>query len=646
MIRRLLVASTACLALLVPMLPAQAQAATPRNQPLTGDFDGDGRGDVGWFASGQVTLLTASGVRRTYLIGGSGDRAVVGDWDGNGKDSVGVVRGSTWCLRNAVLNGRCDLTFRYGAPSDLPIAGKWRGGKVDGIGMWRGGKWLLRNTPSGGPTQRAFTWGKATDAPVIGDWNGDGTDTQGVVRATKWHLANALRTGAPTATSFVYGKTTDRFVTGTWAGGRRTYPATVAGNVFSQRAELSAGPATRRVVLAPAPAPRPVTPPGSVPPNFFGVHDSSPIGRNGWPLTTVGTIRLWDVGVSWRDIERTKGKYDFTRLDAIVREANKRRAETLIVLGQTPRFYASKVRGTDVYGAGAASMPNNLAAYKRYVQAVANRPGVKGNRYVQFQVWNEANVVEFWNGTPAQMALLTKVTRYARGGSRYLVAPALVTRNSLQRTWMDKFYASKVSGRRVADYVNAVSLQLYPLPAGKPEDSMAILALDRRILAKYRVNKPIWNTEVNYGLAGRKTAGLSANLQAANVSRTYLLNASAGIKRVYWYSWGDIAIANTRTTTRNGYTLTTAGKAFGVTRSWLVNSKMRGCSTDRQGTYTCTIAYTGGIRRVFWNPSRTVTVAVAGATTTQLVDGTTRTYSPRTMRLRVGAVPVMIRSAR
>ena len=394
---------------------------------------------------------------------------------------------------------------------------------------------------------------------------------------------------------------------------------------------------------------RAATAPGSVPPNFFGVHDSTPIGRNGWPLTTVGTIRLWDVGVSWRDIEKSKGRYDFTRLDAIVRQANLKHAETLIVLGQTPRFYATKVRSTDVYGPGAASMPNNLAAWKRYVQAVANRPGVRGNRYVQFQVWNEANVVEFWSGTPAQMALLTKVTRDAltpTKGSRYLVAPAMVTRASFQRTWMDRFYATKVSGRPVADYVNAVSVQLYPLPAGKPEDSMAIHALDKKILAKYRVNKPIWNTEVNYGLAGRRTAGLSATLQAANVSRTYLLNASAGIKRVYWYSWGDIAIANTRTTGRNVYSLTMAGKAFGVTRSWLVNSRLRGCARNSVGTYTCTIAYTGGVRRVFWNPTRVVTVAVPGATTHQLVDGTTRRYSVRTIRLRVGALPVMIRSAR
>ena len=390
--------------------------------------------------------------------------------------------------------------------------------------------------------------------------------------------------------------------------------------------------------------------PGAVAPSFFGVHDASPTGRNGWPLTPVGSIRLWDVGVTWRDIEKKQNVYDFTRLDAITREARLRGADVLVVLSQTPRFYASKVRSTDVYGPGAASMPTNHNAWKRYVQAVANRPNIRNNPRVQFQVWNEANVDEFWSGSQAQMALLTKLTRDAltpTRTSRYLVAPALVTRATYQRTWMDRFYAQKVNGRPVADYVNAVSLQLYPLPSGSPEDTMAILAQDKKILAKYRVRKPIWNTEINYGLSGpRNVAPVSATRQAANVSRTLVLNAAADVKRVFWYTWGNTTIANTRVTGPNGFSLTLAGKAYGVTRSWLVNGQSRGCVRSSSGTYTCTIRYAGGVRRVYWNPDRAVTVFVPGATTDQLVDGTTHRYRSRTLRLRVGPLPVMVVSAR
>ena len=221
------------------------------SQPLTGDVDGDRRGDVGWFAAGRVTWLTARGVRAAYLLGGPGDRAVVGDWDGDGKDSVAVVHNNTWCLRNTLTSGACDRTFRFGTTSDVPVAGRFVAGKVDGIGVWRSGKWLLRGTPTAGRATIAIGWGRVGDAPVVGDWDGDGLDTQGVVRGTTWFVAGALRSRAPSTATFALGKVGDRFVTGTWAGTRASLPATVAGAVFYQRLALSAGPTSRRVVLAP-----------------------------------------------------------------------------------------------------------------------------------------------------------------------------------------------------------------------------------------------------------------------------------------------------------------------------------------------------------------------------------------------------------
>ena len=147
--------------------------------------------------------------------------------------------------------GPCDSTFRYGSVTDVPVAGRWRGGKVDGIGVWRDGRWLLRDTPSGGSSQLSIGWGRRGDLPVVGDWDGNGTDTQGIVRDGTWFVTNVLRSKAAHAASFVYGKSAERFVTGAWAGKRRSYPATVAGSVFYQRAALSGGPVTRRVTLEP-----------------------------------------------------------------------------------------------------------------------------------------------------------------------------------------------------------------------------------------------------------------------------------------------------------------------------------------------------------------------------------------------------------
>ncbi len=223
------------------------------SQPLSGDFDGDGRGDVGWFAAGRVTLLTAAGARRTYTIGGPTSRAVVGDFDGNGKDSVGVVTGIRWCLRNLVRSGGCDVGFDYGTPTDIPVAGRWHGGRADGIGVWRSGQWFLKDVAGAGPTTSRLSWGRPGDLPVTGDWDGDGRDTQGVVRAGRWFAATTLETTSR-STTFQYGGPADRFVVGTWAGGRRSLAGVVAGSTFFLRVPAGSGGtgvSTRLVTLAP-----------------------------------------------------------------------------------------------------------------------------------------------------------------------------------------------------------------------------------------------------------------------------------------------------------------------------------------------------------------------------------------------------------
>jgi hypothetical protein len=55
---------------------------------------------------------------------------VVGDWDGDGTTTVGVVdpRSETWYLHNFNMQGAPDYTpFTYGAPGWMPLAGNWRG---------------------------------------------------------------------------------------------------------------------------------------------------------------------------------------------------------------------------------------------------------------------------------------------------------------------------------------------------------------------------------------------------------------------------------------------------------------------------------------------------------------------------------------
>jgi len=59
----------------------------------------------------------------------SGDRIVVGDWDGDGDDTVGVFRPSTttWYLRDTFTQTSANIVFTFGESYMNPVAGDWGG---------------------------------------------------------------------------------------------------------------------------------------------------------------------------------------------------------------------------------------------------------------------------------------------------------------------------------------------------------------------------------------------------------------------------------------------------------------------------------------------------------------------------------------
>ncbi len=196
--------------------------------PVSGDWDGDGATDLGWFRDGNWSLRLGSGEVVRFRYGRSDDLPIVGDWNGNGRDTIGIVRaGGQWHLRNSLAGGEADKVFTYGRVGtrgeDVPLVGDWNGNGRDTVGIVRDGTWHLRNTLSGGPGEIVFTYGRigprGDDLALVGDWNADGRDTPGIVRDGEWHLRNSLSGGAGQIV-FTYGRVTqgDVPVTGDWDG--------------------------------------------------------------------------------------------------------------------------------------------------------------------------------------------------------------------------------------------------------------------------------------------------------------------------------------------------------------------------------------------------------------------------------------------
>ena len=52
---------------------------------------------------------------------GTSPYPVVGDWDADGDDTVGVRAGTSWALNNANDASAPDVTFAFGGANDLPV---------------------------------------------------------------------------------------------------------------------------------------------------------------------------------------------------------------------------------------------------------------------------------------------------------------------------------------------------------------------------------------------------------------------------------------------------------------------------------------------------------------------------------------------
>lgn len=379
-------------------------------------------------------------------------------------------------------------------------------------------------------------------------------------------------------------------------------------------------------------------------PGFFGMHDQQ-ISSGSMPTVSLGSVRLWDSATSWRQIETSPGVFSWGTTDGAVNHAIDAGLRPLLVLGQTPSFYASDPGASGLYGEGATSMPRRMTFWKRYVAKVAARYG----NTVDYQVWNEPNVVQFWTGSVRQMAKLTAVaSRMIHQNVHHptVVAPSFVLRLNQQRRWYKSFWKTSVGGS-MASYVDVVSANLYPSDNAGPEGSSSQLEYAMRALPKAARRLPIWNTEINFSYDHALTQGT----QAAFTSRILLLDAASPIKRMYWYAWGwDFGAVDLVDPDRTS--LTPAGRAWNTTYHWLIGTNMKSCHKTEagllKGVYSCTAVTSRTRARTFYwkptGPSITLRTPHGTRSWTDLTGNTTTRNGQ--YRITVGRAPVMVSGTR
>ncbi|MGC5629733.1 gamma-glutamylcyclotransferase family protein [Georgenia sp. Z1344] len=184
-----------------------------------GDWDGDGADSLA-VRRGRVYHQRNSlsgGAGTQVAFGRDSDTTYVGDWDGDGRDSFAVRRGNVFYIRNAAGSGGHDAELAYGRASDQVLIGDWDRNGRDDVATRRGNHYYFRTSPGSGPADREATYGRANDEVLVGDWNGDNFDTLGVRRGNAYYLRNAITSGIADV-EVNYGRDDDVVLVGDWDG--------------------------------------------------------------------------------------------------------------------------------------------------------------------------------------------------------------------------------------------------------------------------------------------------------------------------------------------------------------------------------------------------------------------------------------------
>lgn len=269
--------------------------------------------------------------------------------------------------------------------------------------------------------------------------------------------------------------------------------------------------------------------------------------------------RMWDLKVAWRDVNPQQGVFDWSILDRRIALVESWGGRPFLVLGLTPQWAAQNPGAGDPrWGAGSASPPTNIAYWNDYVRAVAGR---YGGRIAGYELWNEANLTTFWQGSASELFAMAQ-SAYdiikTSNPNAVVAAPSITTRLRGSAARFTSAFAGEVANSGSIPF-DTWTIHSYPNgDAGRDFDTgqnfprMAatqraddIISWQNALVDALGADSPalsigVYDTEVNYGLKGPGIRpGVDWSSEDGNelMDYTYADSRLLGITATFWYEY-------------------------------------------------------------------------------------------------------------
>lgn len=157
--------------------PANRMVSRPKNIPPKGELEGRDR----------LMQRSIAGEPRSDVIdhvfrfGNESDQPLAGDFNGDGVSTLGIFNNGKWRIDvngDGRFSNEDDSFFDFGKPGDIAVVGDFNGDGLDEIAVVRGRDLIVDSNGNGhlDATDRVFEITGEAGQVVVGDFDGDGVD--------------------------------------------------------------------------------------------------------------------------------------------------------------------------------------------------------------------------------------------------------------------------------------------------------------------------------------------------------------------------------------------------------------------------------------------------------------------------------------